>query len=65
MQLELRSGRASICLDSRIEGFPKLVERSVRAAEKRGLPLNSATLANLAVLGVRSHALTKAAENAA
>jgi hypothetical protein len=52
MQLELRSGSSSINLDSRIEGFAELVARSVRAAERRGLSLDSATLANLAVLGV-------------
>ena len=52
MQLELRSGSSSINLDSRIEGFAELVERSARAAERRGLSLDTATLANLAVLGV-------------
>jgi hypothetical protein len=52
MQLELRSGSSSINLDSRIVGFAELVERSARAAERRGLSLDPATLANLAVLGV-------------
>jgi hypothetical protein len=52
MQLELRSGWSSIHLDSRIEGFGQLLEKSARAAERRGLPLDVATLANLAVLGV-------------
>jgi hypothetical protein len=51
MQLELRCGSSSINLDSRIEGFAELVERSARAAERRGLSLDAATLANLAVLG--------------
>src|SRR5438132_11305858 len=54
MQLELRSGRSSIRLDSRITGFTELVEFSARAAEARGLVLNAATLANLAALGVGS-----------
>jgi hypothetical protein len=53
MQLELRSGRSSVRLDSRITGFTELVEMSVRAAEARGLAPNAATLANLAALGVR------------
>ena len=53
MQLELRSGRSSLRVDSRIEGFAELVERSARAAEQRGLPLKPATLANLQALGVR------------
>jgi hypothetical protein len=52
MQLELRCGSSSVNLDSRIEGFAELVERSARAAERRGLSLDAATLANLAVLGV-------------
>jgi hypothetical protein len=54
MQLELRSGSSSINLDSRIGGFAELVERSARAAERRGLLLDAATLANLAVLGVKA-----------
>jgi hypothetical protein len=52
MQLELRSGWSRIHLDSRIEGFGDVVQKSARAAEKRGLPLDTATLTNLAVLGV-------------
>ena len=53
MQLELRSGRSSLRLDSRITGFTELVEVSARAAEARDLVLSPATLANLAALGVR------------
>jgi hypothetical protein len=56
MQLDLRSGRSRIRLDSRITGFTELVEISARAAEARGLTLNAATAANLAALGVRSGA---------
>ena len=52
MQLDLRSGRSRIRLDSRITGFVELVEISARAAEARGLTLNAATAANLAALGV-------------
>jgi hypothetical protein len=54
MQLELRSGRSRVRLDSRIEGFAELVGKSARAAEMRHLHLDAATLANLAALGVRS-----------
>ena len=54
MQLDLRSGRSRIRLDSRITGFAELVGISARAAEARGLALNAATAANLAALGVRS-----------
>jgi hypothetical protein len=52
MQLELRSGWTKVRLDSRIEGFTELVDKSARAARSRGLSLNAATLANLAALGV-------------
>jgi hypothetical protein len=62
MQLELRSGSSSINLDSRIEGFAELVARSARAAERRGLSLDAATLANLAVLGVGARREAVAAE---
>jgi hypothetical protein len=55
MQLELRSGSQKVRLDSRIEGFTELVDKSARAARSRGLALNAPTLANLAALGVKSH----------
>jgi hypothetical protein len=55
MQLELRSGRKKVRLDSRIEGFAELVGKSAGAAKSRGLTLNAATLANLAALGVSLH----------
>jgi hypothetical protein len=53
MQLELRSGSSTLRLDSRIEGFTQLVQVSARAAERCGLSLNLATLANLEALGVK------------
>ena len=52
MQLELRSGSSTLRLDSRVEDFTKLVEASARAAEARGLLLNTATLANLRALRI-------------
>ena len=55
MQLELRSGWTKVRLDSRIEGFAELVDKSARAATSRGLTFNAATLANLAALGVSLH----------
>ena len=55
MQLELRSGRKKVRLDSRIEGFAELVGKSASAAKSRGLTLNVATLSNLATLGVSLH----------
>ena len=68
MQLELRSGSSTLRLDSRVEGFTKLVEASARAAETRGLSLNTATLANLQALrielGSRELGLSEAAGGA-
>jgi hypothetical protein len=55
MQLELRSGWTKVRLDSRIEGFAELVDKSASAATSRGLTFNAATLANLAALGVSLH----------
>lgn len=55
MQLELRSGRKKVRLDSRIEGFAEVVGKSASAAKCRGLTLNAATLSNLATLGVSLH----------
>ncbi|HJU19410.1 MAG TPA: hypothetical protein VJ770_23390 [Stellaceae bacterium] len=52
MQLVLRAGRARLSVDSRIDGFPRLVARAARAAAARRLPLNRATLANLEALGI-------------
>jgi hypothetical protein len=52
MQLELRSGSSTLRLDSRVEGFTKVVEASARAAEAHGLSLNTATLTNLRALGI-------------
>ena len=52
MQLELRSRWTKIRVDSRIEGFTELVDKSARAARSRGLSLSGATLANLAALGL-------------
>ncbi len=52
MQLELRDGHSTVRLDSRIEGFNELVERSARAAALRGLQLGPATAANLEALGI-------------
>ncbi|HZU87952.1 MAG TPA: hypothetical protein VE993_01720 [Stellaceae bacterium] len=54
MQLVLRAGRAKLSVDSRIEGFPLLVERAARAAAARRLVLSRTTLANLEALGIAS-----------
>jgi hypothetical protein len=54
MQLELRARAASLRLDSRIEGFNALVERSARAAAARGVEISAATAVNLDALGIRN-----------
>jgi hypothetical protein len=53
MQLELGAGRARVRLDSRIEGFDRLVRRAAEVAAARGIALNDATLSNLEAMGVR------------
>ena len=52
MQLELRSGWATLRVDNRITGFSELVTASAEAAEMRGLPLDPATSVNLRALGI-------------
>jgi hypothetical protein len=61
MQLELRAGGAKIRLDSRIEGFDDLVERSAYAASVRGLELNAATAANLEALRIGNGGFSRCA----
>lgn len=51
MQLRLRSARATIRIDSGLEGFADLVRAAGGEAARRGLPLDAATLANLGTLG--------------
>lgn len=53
MQLELRAGRARLNLDSRLDGFDRLVRHAAIAAAERGLQLSDATAANLQALGIR------------
>jgi hypothetical protein len=61
MQLELRGGGRSIVVDSRIEGFNRLAERSALAAAACGVDLSAATAANFDALGVRAPAIFGAA----
>jgi hypothetical protein len=53
MQLDLGAGRARLRIDSRLDGFDRLVRQAVVAAAARGLDLNEATAANVAALGIR------------
>jgi hypothetical protein len=65
LQLELRAGRSTLRLDSRIEGFAELVERAAAAAQLRGLRLDPATTANLQALGVDPSAMQRVRGGAA
>lgn len=62
MQLTLGGGAKTIRVDSRIEGFGKLVERSALAAAAREVELSAATIANLEALGIRTTALSDFAD---
>ena len=53
MQLELGAGRARVRLDSRIDGFERLVSRAAEVAATRGIALSEATATNLQALGIR------------
>ncbi len=52
MQLDLRSRRSRLRLDSRIEGFERVVKAAAEAAARRRLALDTATLANLEAMGL-------------
>ncbi len=53
MQLHLGAGRARLSLDSRLDGFDRLVRFATAAAAERDLELSEATAANLSALGIR------------
>ena len=53
MQLQLGAGGARLSLDSRLDGFDRLVRHAAIAADARGLELSQATVANLQALGIR------------
>lgn len=54
MQLDLGAGAATIRLDSRLDGFNHLVERSALAAAACGIAISPATAGNLKALGIKS-----------
>jgi hypothetical protein len=53
MQLELGAGRLRLSLDSRLDGFERLVRHAARAAGERDIELSAATATNLQALGIR------------
>ena len=52
MELKLRGHGRRLLLDSRINGFNDIAQRTARAAARRQLPLTPATAANFAALGI-------------
>jgi hypothetical protein len=53
MQLQLGAGGARLSLDSRLEGFDRLVRHAALAAAARDLALSEPTAANLEALHIR------------
>lgn len=52
MELSLGGRDGSFKVDSTLDGFEAVLKSAVAAAEKRGVPMNETTLANLAALGI-------------
>lgn len=52
MELKLGSGRRTLRIDSRLEGFTEVVRQAVAAASQSCVQLEPATLSNLANLGI-------------
>ena len=52
MELKLRGAGRRLLLDSRIDGFNDIAQRTARAVARRHLPLTPATAANFAALGI-------------
>jgi len=52
MELKLCGAGRRLLLDSRIEGFNDIAQRTARAVARRHLPLTPATAANFAALGI-------------
>lgn len=52
MQLQLGAGTARLSLDSRLDGFDRLVRCAASAAGECGVELSEATAANLQALGI-------------
>lgn len=52
MQLTLKSGNATMRIDSTIEGFRDIAAAALRAAQARGVALSPSTVDNLRALGV-------------
>lgn len=53
MELKVQSGRRSLRVDSRLEGFAEVVRQAAAAARDACLSLDNPTLSNLTTLGIR------------
>jgi hypothetical protein len=56
MQLSVGDGGGRLYFDSTLDGFESVARRAAAAATRNRLPLNDATRANLAALGIRTEA---------
>ena len=52
MELKVQSGRRTLRIDSRLEGFTEVVRQATAAASRACLHLDATTLSNLANLGI-------------
>jgi hypothetical protein len=62
MELKLRSGRRTLRVDSRLDGFTEVVRQAVAAANDACLHLDPSTLSNLAMLGLGERVVATNAE---
>lgn len=53
MELKLKSGRRTLRVDSRLDGFNEVVRQAAGAASQACIRLEASTLSNLATLGIR------------
>lgn len=63
MELKLRSGRRTLRIDSRLEGFTEVVRQAVAAAGQACVQLEPTTLSNLETLGIAMAAESGAGEH--
>jgi hypothetical protein len=56
MTMKLASGRTTIAIDSNIDGFDAIAARTTRAIIEARAATDDVTLANLAALGLPTHA---------
>jgi len=55
MQLQLKSGRQGVKIESSLDGFNRIAARAARAGAARGIDPGPATIDNFQALGIRYH----------